>query len=226
MSLTETERVFAGANEDGENDLLRAIFSARGRYLNYGSPAFVPATTSSVTQVPAIAFPGIPGGGIQYLVSFSIPVLDFHPDDSGGSSPLIPGFNQFTARTTVRLTVGCVRVYRDDNRPPAGTTHVPPVSLTPISTSLDVIARGTPTVSYFGTPGSGVVGLRVDEVELVDITPDSLESVLECVIRMMLQAALANVQLPFNALSMGAFQLALVRGPEIEQDQVQLYGNV
>lgn len=43
---------------------------------------------------------------------------------------------------------------------------------------------------------------------------------------MMLQAALANVQLPFDALSVGAFSLILLRGPEIEDDQVKLYGDV
>jgi hypothetical protein len=116
-----------------------------------------------------------------------------------------------------------MRFRREKDTP---TTHVPPPSFAPLSTSLDVIARGQPTVRFFGTPGSGEVGLLVDEVEIIDIRPDSLESVVECLIRMLLQAVLSNLQLPFNAFSMGAFQLALVRGPEIEEDQVQLYGTV
>lgn len=221
MSLTETEQVFAGANEDGVNDLIRAIFGRRPRYLNYGSSLFVPTTTVSATQVPAILFPGLPGG-IHYMISFAIPVVDFHPDDSGGSSPLPPGVGQFTLKTTVRLVLGCMR--RQEGADVPGT-HVPPPSFKPISTTLDVIARGAPTVRYFGAPGSGEVGLLVDEVEIIDIQPDSLESVVECLIRMLLQAVLSNLQLPFNALSMGAFQLILIRGPEIEQDQLQLYGN-
>lgn len=224
MSLTETEQVFAGVSEDAVNDLLTAIFTARPRYLNYGSPLFVPATTANVTQIPPIQFPGVPGG-VQYAITFSIPRIDFHPDDSGGTSPLPPGFNQFTIRTTVRLFIGCTRFRGRDDQTGA-TTHVPPPSVTPIGTSLQVFARGRPLVTYFGAPGSGEVGLLIEDVELVDIAPDSLESVIECLIRMLLQAALANVKLPFKALSMGAFQLILVRGPEVEQDQVQLYGNV
>jgi hypothetical protein len=223
MSLTETEQVFAGVSEDAVNDLMTAIFSARPRYLNYGSPLFVPATTAFVTQVPAIAFPGVPGG-IQYGVLFSIPRIDFHPDDSAGVSPLPPGIGQFTLHTTCRLFVGCTRL-RGDNQPVA-TTHVPPVSVSPIGTALDVFARGHPVASFFGPPGSGDVRLVLDDVEIVDIRPDSLESVIECLIRMFLQAALANLRLPFKALSMGAFDLILVRGPEVEQDQAQLYGNV
>lgn len=222
MSLTETEQVFAGATEDAVNDLIRAIFSARPRYLNYGSSAFVPATTVSATQVPPIPFPNLPGG-IHYLVSFTIPEVDFHPDDSGGTSPLPPGLGQFTLTTKVRLVLGCMRFQRGKDIP---GTHVPFPSTTPISTVLEVIARGKPTVQFFGPPGSGEVGLLVDEVEIVDIKPDSLESVLECLVRMLLQAILSNLKLPFKALSMGAFQLILVRGPEIEEDQVQLYGNV
>jgi hypothetical protein len=68
--------------------------------------------------------------------------------------------------------------------------------------------------------------LLLDDVEIADITPDTLESVMECLIRMFLQGALTNLRLPFKALSMGAFQLILVRGPEVEDDQAQLYGNV
>lgn len=221
MSLTETEQVFAGVHEDATNDLITAILSARPRYLNYGSPAFVPATTASVTQVPAIPFPGVPGG-IQYLIAFTIPIVDFHPDDSGGSAPLVAGLGQFTLETKVRIVLGCTRFDREDE---VVGTHVPPPSVSPLSTTLGIFARGKPTVQFFG-PGVGEVGLLVDEVEIVDITPDSLESVVECLIRMLLQAALSNLRLPFQALSMGAFQLILVRGPEIEQDQVQLYGNV
>lgn len=222
MSLTETEQVFAAVSEDAVNDLMTAIFTARPRYLNYGSPLFVPATTVSVTQVPAIPFPGVPGG-VQYAVLFTIPRVDFHPDDSGGTSPLPPGLGQFTLTTTVRVFVGCTRQREEEPRP---TTHVSPPSVVPIGTALKIIARGRPRVRFFGTPGSGDVGLLVEEVEIVDITPDSLESVVECLIRMFLQAVLANVLLPFHALSMGAFSLILIRGPEVEQDQVQLYGNV
>ena len=219
MSLTETEHVFAGVHEDGINDFLQAFFSARPRHLNYGTAFFVPTTTASATNIPTIPFPGIPGG-IHYAISFSIPKVDIDPDSSGGLSPLPPGPGQLNLRTEVKLTVGCGRWTRDPQHDKAS-----PISLTPLSTALDLWALGQPVVTFFGAPGSGEVGVQVGRVEIVDIEPDSLESVLECIIRMMLDAVLANIQLPFNALTAGAFSLILMR-VEVKDDQIKLYGDV
>jgi len=216
MSLTEAQHVFAGAHEDGINDLLRAFFTARPRHLTYVTPALAPST-GAFTSVSPIGFPGIPGG-IDYAVSFSIPTVDFHPDSSGGASPLPLGSGQLGIRTTVTLTVLCNRRVR----PPDGNEVVPS---TPINTALDVFARGKPTVTFLG-PGVGDIGFELDTVELVDIKPDSLESVLECVLLMILQGLLANVRLPFKAVTIGAFALVLQRGPESEDDQVKLYGDL
>ena len=216
MSLTEAQHVFAGAHEDGINDLLTAFFTARPRYLSYATPALAPST-GPFTSVSPIGFPGVPGG-IEYAVSFSIPTVDFHPDSSGGASPLPVGAGQLGIRTKVTLTILC----NSRVRPPDGDDVVP---LTPIPTTLDVFARGKPTVTFLG-PGVGDIGFELDAVELVDIKPDSLESILECVLLMVLQAVLANVRLPFKALTFGAFALVLLRGPESEDDQVKLYGDV
>jgi hypothetical protein len=214
MSLTEAETVFAGVNETGVNDLFKAFFTARPRYLTYATPGLVPLAVP-FTSVPAIAFPGIPGG-IEYRIQFEIPIVDFAPDSSGGASPLPVGPGQLDIHTKVTMTVGCYR-YFDGNKDRQGT-------VTPISTTLEVWARGKPTVTYF-SPGVGEVGFSLDEVEIVDITPDSLESVVECILRMVLQAVIRNVRLPFHALTAGAFSLALTRGPEIADDQVKIYGN-
>jgi hypothetical protein len=43
---------------------------------------------------------------------------------------------------------------------------------------------------------------------------------------MMLNALLENVQLPFRVLSAGAFQLILEQGPTIDQDQVEVWGDI
>ncbi len=216
MSLTEAEHVFAGVHEDGINDFLQAFFTARPRHLNYGTFFFVPATTAAATNVPSVSFPGIPAG-IHYAVSFAVPVVDLNPDTLGG--PLPPGPGQFSLTARVTLTVGCWRFRREGPQDD-------PSMITPLTTELTLWARGHPTVTFFGPPGSGQIGLRVDEVEIEDIHPDSLESIVECIIRMMLEAALANLRLPFNALSAGAVKLILLRGPEIEDDQLKLYGDI
>lgn len=222
MSLTEAEHIFAGIDEAGINDFLRAFFTTRPRYLNYGTSFFVPATTVAATNVPTIAFPGIPGG-IHYAVTFSIPVVDINPDSSGGASPLPPGPGQLNLNMAVRLTVGCGKWNRGDQ--PGHDNVPPPPSFTPLSASLDLWALGQPVVVFFGPPGSGQVSIKVDQVEIVDISPDSLESILECMIRMILDASLANLHLPFHALTAGAFSLILLR-VEVEDDQIKLYGDV
>src|SRR5215470_6051084 len=75
MSLTQAEAVFASIHETALNDLLTAFFTDRPRYRVYGSMSFVPSTTVAETNMPAIPFPGVPGG-IQWRVRLGIPKID------------------------------------------------------------------------------------------------------------------------------------------------------
>lgn len=223
MSLTQAQHVFASIHESAVNDLLSAFFNTRPRYLRYGSPAFVPATTVTATQMAAIGFPGLPGG-IEWAVRFSIPHIDLfkQTDPLPPQLTLPPG--GFALRTDVELCVNCVQ-RRDDqnpNNPDGGKNQ----SLGHVScTRLQVFATGHMD-NWNDSSGNGEIRFRVDAVELVDITPDSLESVLECVIRMLLDAVLSQVRLPLQALRAGAFQLIVVQGPLIEDDHVLARGNV
>ena len=226
MSLTGADHLFAGLHENGANDLLRAFFTARPHYLHYGSPPFVTATTVNETLIGPIPFPGT--GGIGWLVQFSIPVVDFHPDSSGGALPpqLTLGPGQLSIRTRVRLCVQCGTRRKGDQpshgKDPPGSAGS---SLRPLCTVLDLWAIGEPVAHYF-SPGVGDIAFHLDAVELVDVKPDSLESVLECLIRMMLQAALDHVRLPFHGVTAGAFALALTRGPEISDDTLKIWGTL
>jgi hypothetical protein len=74
--------------------------------------------------------------------------------------------------------------------------------------------------------GEDAIAFAVDAVEIEDIKPDELESFLECLLFMILQAVLAGIRLPLKALRAGAFQLALTVGPLIEDDQVKVRGVV
>lgn len=217
MSFTQTHHVFAGVQESGINTIFHAVFTARPHYLNYGSTPFVPASTVLATNVSTIAFPGIPGG-IPYAVSFDIPTVDLFPPN--GPSPLPPGPNQFNVHTKVRLTVGCMHWSQN----PAGTNEQKP-SLVPVSVVLDAWALGEIDSTYFG-PGTGFISFQVDAIRLPDVMPKGLEQVLDCVIRMMLQAVLSNVELPFKVLSAGAFQLILQQGPTIDNNQIEVWGDV
>jgi len=235
VSLTQADHVFLGVHEDGVNDFLEALCTARPRLLTYASDPFVSVTTVDVTHMAAIPFPGVPGG-LGWAVSFSKPEIDFYPQ-TNALPPELPGIapGGLSVSTKVTLIVNCAECQKGDreadrdrnsdnkDRPPAN--DVPRCKAEPTEVTLGVFALGRPTATYFG-PGTGEIGFRLEAVELVDVLPDGLESLLECLIRMVLQSVLDTVRLPFHALSAGAFSLALTRGPEISDDQLKAWGTV
>ena len=74
--------------------------------------------------------------------------------------------------------------------------------------------------------GEDAIAFAVDQVEIVDIKPTDLESFLECLLFMILQAVLAEIRLPLRALRAGAFQLVPTVGPLIEDDQIKMRGTL
>jgi len=205
MSLTQAETVFGSVHELGINDLFKEFFTARPRYLNYGAPLFVPVTTVNATAIPAVNFPGVPGG-IQFSLQFSIPTTDIHPPIV--AAPLTPGPGQFTVQTTVTMRMMCGSQRQDH---PAGTAPGP-ISI--LKANLGVIALCHPLV-ISSAPGSGQIGIGLDD----------LETLVECLLKMIFQAVLSNFRLPFNTITAGAFGLILLAGPLAEQDQIKVRGN-
>ena len=214
MSLTQAETVFGSVHEQGLNDLLRAFFTARPRHLNYGTPFFVPVTTAAATSITPPVIPGV--GSPQFAILFTIPTVDIHPDSSGGASALIPGPGQFVVQTTVTLALLCGGI--------PTTTGTAPIPGELLQAQLTVFALCHPVVVN-SAPGTGQIGVAVDQVEIVDIQPGGLESILECLILMVLQGALGAMRLPFNTITAGAFGLILLAGPLAEEDQVKVRGN-
>jgi hypothetical protein len=213
MSLTGAYHIFAGLDQQGTNKALQAFFSARPHYLHYGSVPFVSASSVSVTQVPPIAFPGVPGG-IPYAIDLTVPAVDLYPPDGALPPPLALGPDQLSIATEVTITLGCM----------AGTEgrkgHV-----TPVRTRLKVTAIAHPVSHYF-SPGVGYVTFQVDQVLLVDVAPPSLQAVLDCLLEMILNAVLAEVQLSFDLIDAGFVKLALEAGPDIADDQIKIWGDV
>jgi hypothetical protein len=230
MSLTQAEQVFASIHEDALNDVLTAFCTDRPRLLVYGSPSFVPATTVSETAMPAIPFPGVPGG-IQWRVRLSIPRVDLFPQTFLLPPQLALGQGQFSAEIALELCLDCRRLKIDprpprpkhgkDDRPPQDDKRHPISELT--CCKLDVYAVGH-LQHVLAATGEDAIVLAVDGVEIVDIAPDEVEAVLECLVFMILQAVLAEIRLPLRALRAGAFQLSLTVGPLIEDDQLKARG--
>lgn len=237
MSLTEAQAVFASINETALNDLIVAFCTDRPRLLFYGSPSFVPTTTVAETSMPAIGFPGITGG-IQWRIRFNIPHVDLFKQNDPLPPQLTLGPGRFSLHVTAEICIDCRRIKIDpkpprtdrkgsagNDQPPSsgtGDTH-PPRELT--CCKLDIFAIGH-LERVLAANGEDAVALAVDAVEIVDITPDDLESFLECLLFMILQAVLADVRLPLRAIRAGAFQLVPVVGPLIEDDQIKMRGNL
>ena len=192
MSLTETEEVFGGVHEDALNDLVRAFFGARPRYVTYGSPAFVGATSVNATQMDPIPFPFVPGG-IDWAVTFSPPVIDLHPETPPAPPPEITlGPGQFTLHTGVQMCIACVFTRSWRRRADAGQDTSPPrrrAARDATCFKLEVHTLGHLEL-VTSTTGAPAVRLRLDAVEIVDIAPNDVESFLECLLRMVLDAAL------------------------------------
>jgi hypothetical protein len=235
MSLTEAEAVFASIHETALNDLITAFCTDRPRYLVYGSPAFVPVTTVAETAVAAIPFPGVPGG-INWRIRLGIPRIDLFKQDD----PLPPEFSmgpgQFSGSLDAELCIDCRRL-RIDSQPPrpkdlrhdSQPTNPDRSDKHPLSEltcfKLRVFILGH-LERVMASNGEDAVALAVDQVEIVDIKPDELESFLECLLFMILQAVLAEIRLPLRALRAGAFELVPVVGPLIEDDQIKMRGNL
>ena len=235
MSLTQAETVFASVHEDALNDALTAFCTARPRYLAYGSPSFTPVTTAAETRMDAIAFPGVPGG-IQWRLRLSIPRVDLFKQTRALPPELSLGPGQFSVELDAELCIECRKIRIDPkpprpdkgrgtdnpNQPPRDDKH-PLSELTCFK--LRVFAIGH-LEHVFTSTGEDGIAFAVDAVEIVDIKPDELESFLECLMFLILQAVLAGIRLPLRALRAGAFQLVPVVGPLIEDDQIKVRGTV
>ncbi|HVC13237.1 MAG TPA: hypothetical protein VND62_00080 [Acidimicrobiales bacterium] len=214
MSLTGTHHAFASIDEHGVNVVLHAFFTARPRYLHYGSAPFVTANSTTETLISPIAFPGV-AGGISYAIDFTIPVVDLYPPNGTLPAPLVLDPGKLSISTTVAITIGCAVPKGNDGR---GSVH-------PVSTKLRVIAIAHPSGVYV-SPGVGHITFHVDEVLIPDIEPVTLRAVLDCLLEMTLNAVLSSVQLPFNIIDVDFFKIILEEGPTIADDQIELWGDI
>lgn len=244
MSLTEASEVFVAVEESALNDLITAVCTTRPHLLHYGSPAFVPASSTSATQMAPIPFPGSPG--LQWSVELSIPQLDLFKQDQPLPPELSLGPGQFSLSTVVRLCVDCAARGRGDTKGDEHKDHDPKDHDTkdrddrgdkqwrddrddwgkarnPVCCRLGVHAVGHLVSTWVG--GQQALGFAVDSVEIVDIEPNALESVLECLLMMILRSVLATLSLPVTALELDAFTLTPTEGPLIDVDRVLARGD-
>ena len=165
-----------------------------------------------VTLLPTIAFPRLPGG-IAWALDLTVPVVNLFPADGPLPNPLTLGVDQLAVSTNVTITIGCIEPTEK------------PGTVTPLQATLEVIAIASPLTQFF-SPGVGDVFLRVDDVLLPEVTPPWLQVVLDCLIRMILEAALSAFPLPLEVLDAGFFKLTIEEGPTVSDNQIKLRGGV
>jgi hypothetical protein len=239
MSLTETSEVFVAVEESALNDLITAVCTTRPHLLHYGSPAFVPASSTSATQMAPIPFPGSPG--LQWSVELTIPQLVLFKPDQPLPPELSLGPGQFSLSTGVRLCVDCDARGKGDPKGDDHMDHDPKEAedrgdkqwrddrdgwgkaRNPVCCKFDVYAVGHLVSTWVG--GQQAIGFALDSVEIVDIEPNALESVLECLLTMILRSVLATLSLPVTALELDAFTLTPTQGPLIDVNRVLARGD-
>lgn len=241
MSLTETSEVFVAVEESALNDLITAVCTTRPHLLHYGSAAFVPAPSTSATQMAPIPFPGSPG--LQWSVVLGIPRLDLFKQDLSLPPELSLAPGQFSLSTVIRLCVDCAARRRGDDEGDHQDHDNPDTHQTddrgdqqwrddrddwgkarnPVCCRLGVHAVGHLVSTWVG--GQQAIGFALDSVEIVDVEPNALESVLECLLLMILRSVLATLSLPVTALELAAFTLTPTVGPLIDVDRVLARGD-
>jgi hypothetical protein len=135
--------------------------------------------------------------------------LDLHPDTFGFALP--PDQNQFSLEIKGKITLLCRKERRDDDgKIPGGQT---------ITTELGICAQG-----HIERTGD-FLRFIIDNVEIKDISPDSLESIMECIIRMVLNEALSDLLVPYEAIFIQIGTLDPVGAPAIADDTLNARAN-
>lgn len=206
MSYTQEQTLYAAVHENGLNDLFQAFFGVRGHYLEYATPAYTQGVSPAMaTALPPIIIDLLPLFylDIEYLIKFSIPTVDIVPAVITGI--LDPGFNQFRVKSGVKLemTINNIQLF---------------------SVLVDVFGLCEPMV-VSSTPGTGSIGIKLKQIEIVDLPPP-FEDIAEFILFPILKFALANVHIPFNTMTVGAFVFQLLQGPLADQNLLKLRGTV
>jgi hypothetical protein len=213
MSLTATEGIYVGVNEAGFNDLISAVTFPR--YLNHRTPGYPPGNvplSDWTTDLPlflgttefAVQFVGPPRLDID-------PIVNTLPAVPVNAIPVPP--NDLLWRATCNITL----------------VNAP-------SFPLDTFARLTMNVANPG-PGTGTLTFQLvnisvalqPQVQLPPLLLPFLPFILQAIsgfLGTLLTPFVNGINLPLNALRVGAFTLAPTLGPFAQTNTLELLGAV
>jgi hypothetical protein len=263
MALTDNCDLFGSVHEDGVNRAARHVMLQRPSLFNYGT-AQVAANRKfwcrQVKVAPDVGNFGNPimtvvpplpiadtGYGVNYCLQIVEAKIDFHKGNAitlpAQLNPPLPA-QRFAAQARVCGGIGCPpdevvdrlppprpKPPREDDREPKPVTPLPFRRLDCFCLDLFVVGR-------VDVDGDELVP-RLDGLEIVDITPDGLESSLECYLELLIKLAVIpqlRVAIPtfvFEILDLATITLsatpespAVPNNPAIEDDQLKVFVDV
>lgn len=261
MALTDSCDLFGSAHEDGVNLVARHLMQQRPSLFNYGTaqvasnrkfwcrqvkvaPDVVNFADPVMTVVPPLPI-GDTGYGVNYCLQLVEAQIDFHKGNvialPAQLKPLPP--QHFSARARVCGGIGCPPDEVVDRlappRPTSKGRDKPQKPLTPLPfRRLDCFCIEVFVVGHVEVDGDELVP-RLDGLEIVDITPDGLESSLECYLELLIKLAIVpqlRVAIPkfvFHILDLATITLsatsvspAVPNNPAIEDNQLKIFIDV
>ena len=263
MGFTDNCDLFASVNEDGVNRVINHIQRQRPSWFNYATSDIagnrelwcskIDVTSDVVnhhnsffTILPPLPILGAdsPPIGVGFIAQLTKALIDFHP---GNIVQLPPQLNpplqpqHFSLEFRVCGGLGCASEKDLEQVPIGGTKNfagvadIPDKQLVlrtrPICFCLNVFVTGN-----FSLQNGYLLG-HVSGIEIVDITPDGLESSLECYLKMCVNAVLREklaIRMEQLTLSFPLFDIATVtlapspnppvpNNPAIEEDQLKIF---
>ncbi|HLX43944.1 MAG TPA: hypothetical protein VKR43_10940 [Bryobacteraceae bacterium] len=228
---------YASADIAANRELWCSKIDVTGDVIKYNNSFF--------TIMPPLPILGAdsPPLGIGFIAQLTKALIDFHPGNKFTlppqlSPPLQP--QHFALDFRVCGGLGCASDKELERIPIGGvrtnaTFEAPKTEIVlrtrPICFCLDVFVTG-----HFTLQNGYLLG-HVDGIEIVDITPDGLESNLECYLKMCVNAVLREklaIQMERLTLSFPLFDIATVtlaptpnppvpHNPAVEEDQLKIF---
>jgi hypothetical protein len=263
MAFTDNCDLFASVHEDGVNRVINHIRRQRPSWFNCATADIagnrelwcskIDVTSDVIkyknrffTILPPLPILGAdaPPIGVGFIAQLTNALIDFHPGNQFAlppqlSPPLKPQHFALTFRVCGGL--GCASEKEFEQIPIGGTQHIAEAAVIP---EKQVVLRTQPICFCLDVFVTGHVSLQngfllghVDGIEIVDITPDGLESNLECYLKMCVTAVLREklaIQMEKLTLSFPLFDIATItlspspnppvhNNPAVEEDQLKIF---
>jgi hypothetical protein len=266
VAFTDNCDLFASVHEDGVNRIINHIRRQRPSWFNYATPDIAANpelwcskidVTDDVknhhnaffTILPPLPLLGAdaPPVGIGFIAQLTKALIDFHPGDAIAlPAELHPalqpqhfalnfrvcgGLGCASDREIEQIPVGGGSPFFGTNEPAPGKQ--PPVVLRtrPICFCLEVFVTG-----HFTLQNGFLLG-HIDDIDIVDITPDPLEVNLNCYLKMCVNVILREklaIQMKRLTLSFPLFDIATItlspspnppipNNPAVEDDQLKIF---